>query len=126
LVGTIFSGYYSLTKLFTQNCLFNESCPIVFGSPACYWGAIIFIALLVLSSLLMFGNKSKRGLVNAVFWVSLAGVLYGGYLTIIEMFYSSCIGGTCTYTLLLPTCLYGTIFYAGVLIFSSLSMKRRK
>ena len=126
LAGTIFAGYYSLARLFSETCPFNESCPFVLGYPACYFGAIIFLALLVLSILIAFGKaKKKEGLLTATFWVSIAGVIYSFYLSIIDLFFTTCLGGTCTYTLLLPTCVYGLIFYAGILVFTIFSMKKK-
>ncbi|MCX6710955.1 MAG: hypothetical protein NTZ02_02590, partial [Candidatus Woesearchaeota archaeon] len=58
VAGTLFSGYMSATKFFSQACPFNELCTEVFGLPACYYGFVMFAALLVLSAVQLFRKKS--------------------------------------------------------------------
>jgi len=118
VAGTLFSGYMSATKFFSQACPFNELCTEVFGLPACYYGFVMFAALLVLSAMQLF-NKKK--LLKPIKWVSVAGMLFSGYLSVIEITTSAG-----NYSLGLPTCAYGFVFYLLVFIFALLAVKKKK
>jgi len=121
VAGTLFSGYMSAIKLFSQTCPFNEPCTEVFGLSACYYGFVMFAALLVLSAVQLFRKKS---LLCAIKWVSLAGMLFSGYLSVIEL--AEGVARNYHYSLGLPTCAYGFVFYLLVFIFALLAVKKKK
>lgn len=109
LAGTLFAGYYAGTKFFSSVCPFNESCPLFFGQPACYFGFVLFFALLVMSLLWW---KRDMQLETAILSVAGLGVLFAGYLSLIEIM--ACVNGICSYALILPTCAYGLFFYIAI------------
>ena len=112
LMGTIFSGYLSATKFFSDSCAFNESCPYFLGQPACYYGFAMFLVMLVLTLISYFGKISAKKLAEWLFAVSLVGIIFSGYFVIAENFAIS-------------TCLFGLLFYVIICLYS-LKFKKTK
>jgi len=63
----------------------------------------------------------KKKLLKPIKWVSVAGMLFSGYLSVIEITTSAG-----NYSLGLPTCAYGFVFYLLVFIFALLAVKKKK
>jgi len=122
LIGVLFSGYLSFTKLILENCPLKEGCPLFLTYPACYFGFGFFLALLILS-ILSFKEISKNKL-KTIFYVSLLAIIFAVYSTIKEYASPSCINGVCEYSLLLPTCVYGLIMYIVIFVMSVLALKK--
>jgi hypothetical protein len=121
--GTLFAGYLSGVKFFSSACAFNEPCPYFLGYPACYFGFAMFLAMFaatIVSLIIRTKGKYPAG-TNAV--ISGLGILFAGSFTVQEIV-TYIQAGTPNYTLIMPTCSYGLIFY--VLIFTlSLRAKTR-
>lgn len=115
LGGVLFSGFLSFWRLFTGSCPLVGECPYFLGYPACYFGFLMFLTLFVASLMLMFKKYETKRLLQILFYVSLLGLLFSGYFSIKELLFSSCVGD-CNYALLLPTCVYGFVFYLAILI----------
>jgi uncharacterized membrane protein len=122
LIGVLFSGYLSFTKLFLGSCPLTEGCPTFLGYPACYFGFVFFLALLIFS-IISFKNPSNKNL-KIIYYISLLAIIFATYSTIKELLYPSCLNGICNYSLLLPTCVYGLIMY--IIIFTSSFLALRK
>jgi hypothetical protein len=121
--GTLFAGYLSGVKFFEKTCAFNETCPYFLGFPACYFGFALF-SLLLISTVAAYLNKSYKNLVvkiNTV--VSGLGVLFAVYISIQDLMVFSRVAGS-SYTLLLPTCVYGGVFFAIVFVLSAINLKK--
>jgi uncharacterized membrane protein len=105
----------SAVKLLSSTCAFNEPCPYFLGYPACYFGFAMFLAMFIISvaAFIKKGISKYPAGTNAV--ISGLGILFSGYFTVqeIQTFIQA---GIPKYTLILPTCSYGLIFY--VLIFA--------
>jgi uncharacterized membrane protein len=117
LVGFSFSGYLSGVKFFTKTCAFNESCPYFLGYPACYFGFAMFLALAIFSFFSLFSKiQIKNGAVYLGV-ISLLGVLFAGYFTLLEIpvLFKD---GFNAYILGLPTCAFGLLFYVAIFILS--------
>ena len=56
IVGILFSGTLSYQELVKQSCAFG-GCSYLLGFPACIYGLIMYVAVLIISSL---GLKSKK------------------------------------------------------------------
>jgi hypothetical protein len=115
LAGSLFAGYLSGVRFFSSTCAFNEPCPYFLGLPACYFGFVMFLAMFG-TTLVAFLTKTKSkypALVNTI--ISGAGILFAGFFTVREII-TYLEAGTPNYTLIMPTCSYGLIFY--VLIFA--------
>ena len=122
LIGVLFSGYLSFTKLILENCPLKEGCPIFLTYPACYFGFGFFLILLILS-ILSFKETSKNKL-KTMFYVSLLAIIFAAYSTIKEYALPSCLNGVCDYSLLLPTCVYGLIMYLIIFITTISALKK--
>jgi uncharacterized membrane protein len=69
----------------------------------------------------------KQTALKTLFWVSLAGALFSGYLSYTEIFQQVCALGTCSTTVLsIPSCVYGFVMYIVGLIISILGIKSSK
>ena len=118
--GFLFSGYLTFTKLLTGACAFNESCPIFFGHPACWYGFALYVALLTLALAAFTGKLTYRAGMSALASVSFVGVLFAGYLSSTEL-PALLARGFGAYTFGLPTCFLGLIFFVLIFIFSFLA-----
>jgi len=63
-----------------------------------------------------------------IFIISLAGVLFSGYLSYTEIFKQTCVlgEGTCTDVFRLPACVYGLVMYLILLIVSWMGIRGRR
>jgi len=72
----------------------------------------------------------KQTALKTLFWVSLVGVLFSGYLSYTEIFQQVCaLGslGTCsTKVFTLPSCVYGLVMYIVILIFSIIGLRSKE
>lgn len=115
LAGLLFSGYLSFTKFFTSTCAFNEPCPYFLGYPACYFGFAMFLVIFLSAIYGLTKNTSLKNVNKIIKIVSFLGIIFAGYFTIPEIM--NLLSGIKTnYSLILPTCSYGLIFY--VIIFT--------
>ena len=122
LAGVVFSGYLAGIKFFKATCAFNEPCPLFFGYPACYFGFLMFATMFVLSVIGLI--SPKKVLVWFISLVSLLGILFASYFTIPEI--GKLIAGITNYSLGLPTCSYGLIFFVLIFIISIFGIKGKK
>ena len=66
----------------------------------------------------------KEIALKIIFWISLAGMLFSGYLSYSELFLGVCaLGEGCKFLLGLPSCVYGFIMYLAVFIVTFLGIK---
>jgi hypothetical protein len=120
VAGTLFSGYMSATKFFSKTCPFSEPCAYFLGVPACYFGFFMFAGLLVLSGVQLF---KKKILLTQLLLVSAAGILFSGYYSVSELVKCA---GTCHYSLGLPTCAYGLVFYIAEFVIAACLAKHEE
>lgn len=123
LTGTLFAGYVSAVKIFGGSCAFNEPCPYFLGYPACWYGFVMFCAMLVVSLVAMVKKTEEPWPVQANAVISFLGVLFAGSFVVQEVRYISS-WLEADYALLLPSCVYGFIFYIVIFILSVLQMKK--
>lgn len=118
LGGLLFSGYLSAVKFFTSTCAFSEPCPYFLGYPACWYGFTMFLIIFISSAYTLFKNTSEETLRKILLVVSGIGIIFAGSFTIPEI--GKLISGAKTgYSLGLPTCAYGLIFYLIIFIYSA-------
>jgi len=69
----------------------------------------------------------KQTALKILFCISLAGVLFSGYLSYTEIFQQTCaLGGSCsTKIFTLPSCVYGFVMYLIGLIISILGLRSK-
>ncbi len=122
LAGLLFSGYLSSIKLFTSTCAFNEPCPYFLGYPACYFGFGMFLIIFISALLGLMKKTPNRTMSKTIVWISFLGILFAGYFTIPEI--GILLSGVdAGYSLGLPTCAYGLIFYIIIFIITAQYLK---
>lgn len=119
ILGVLFSGYLSAVKLFSQTCALREPCPYFLGYPACWYGFGMFLTLLIVTIINL--KRTTRGLILTQTIVAGLGTLFATYFTIPEI--EKLLAGNNWYTLGLPTCAYGLIFYVIILYISIRQIK---
>lgn len=62
-----------------------------------------------------------------IFWISLIGVLFAGYLLLTKLLSKTCaLAEGCTYLFGLPTCVYGFTMYLVIFIFAAMEVSKVK
>jgi len=113
LVGTLFSGYLTITKLIGGYCPIQEGCPVLWGYPVCVYGFILFLTLFLSSAVFYHKEDLFNNLVIAK--VSFIGVLFSLYYGLVELFFTPRIGPA-YFSLGLPTCIYGLFMFSAIFI----------
>jgi uncharacterized membrane protein len=72
----------------------------------------------------------KETALKTILWISIAGMLFSGYLSYTELFAGFCgaasLGmGSCTNVASIPACVYGFIMYLVVFIITILGLKNK-
>ncbi len=70
----------------------------------------------------------KSAALKIILWISIAGMLFSGYLSYGELFAKSCYAtqlgmGSCTNVAGIPACIYGFVMYLVVFVISILGLK---
>jgi hypothetical protein len=125
LGGTAFSGYLSAMRLLTGSCAFNESCPFFLGYPACWYGFAMFASMLSTGLFAYYGNLRVESAARIIGGISLLGTVFAGHFVWIEIS-SWLASGNSNYSLVLPTCVYGLVFYLAILFLSGWMITRRR
>jgi uncharacterized membrane protein len=73
----------------------------------------------------------KEGALKIILIISIAGLLFSGYLSYTELFAGFCgaskLGmGECTNVLQIPACVYGFVMYAIVFVISLVGLRSKK
>jgi uncharacterized membrane protein len=73
----------------------------------------------------------KRLALKIILWISVAGMLFSGYLSYTELFAGFCgasqLGmGSCTNVFQIPACVYGLVMYIAVFTIACLGLKNKK
>lgn len=125
VAGLLFSGYLSVIKLFTDICPVSGGCPYFLGFPACYYGLVLYVALVLLSVAAIKERLAFRKALISIAAVAVLGVLFAGYFSIIELpeFVRQ---GFAAYTFGAPTCIIGLIFYMFILASAGLGLAHHR
>lgn len=117
IAGLLFSGYYAGTKFFVGTCAFGETCPYFLGYPACYYGFTLFVVLTIAAVRAYMSDACRIRATRAIRVVSLIGVLFAGYFTLLELplLWNE---GLAAYFFGLPTCAIGLLVYLALAYFS--------
>ena len=113
LAGVVLSGYLSYVNIWAKGCeqtliKCGANGPVkIFGVPNCVYGFFMFLAVLVLA---IIGLKiaNKHCINKAILVLGIIGTLFALGLSIYEIFWLK--------PDTLPACVYGFIFYVGILI----------
>jgi len=121
IIGVLFSGYLTITKLVFGVCPLRESCPFLWGYPVYLYGLIMFVIALIASIFLWY--KTDRFAFEVLRLISAVGVLFSLYYVYQEIFVIKCVGG-CVYSLGIPTCIYGFFMFLVVHLCASFYGKK--
>lgn len=69
--------------------------------------------------------KAKTAL-QSIMILSIAGMLFSGYLSYSELVKQYCVFGTCSNVAGVPACVYGFVMYLVVFVISILGIKSKK
>lgn len=69
--------------------------------------------------------KTKTAL-KTILGISVAGMLFSGYLSYSELFKGSCAIGGCSYVLGAPACVYGFFMYLIVFVIALMGIKAKE
>lgn len=119
-IGIVYSGTLAYQKLTTGVCVFGTSCPYLLGLPVCVYGLVGFLVVHALASaVLLVSRESMKRWWTALFWFSLAGMLFALYYLVQELFFlpRSAAGGFS-----FPSCLPGTILFGIIFVFAKQSL----
>jgi hypothetical protein len=111
IVGTLFAGYLTFSKLFTGTCALDSSCPYFLGLPACIYGLVMYLIIFTASSLLLFKEYKEELMRKVILGVSGLGILFSLFFS-----YQDLMCKACTFSLILPTCVYGLFMYIAVFV----------
>jgi uncharacterized membrane protein len=119
--GVAFSGYLSAVRYASGVCALNDPCPFFLGYPACYTGFALFASLFVATGLALVVRARGRWPMCLNLAIATAGVLFAGRLTVMELVAPV----HPDYAMGLPTCAYGFVFFAAMLVLSAVARWRR-
>lgn len=114
--GTLFAGYLSGVKLFTGTCALNEPCPYFLGYPACWYGFAMFLSMFIISLTAVIQKSGSRSKAQAITAISAVGTIFAGSFIVgdVRVWLSS----GASYALVLPSCVYGLVFYMLIFVLS--------
>lgn len=122
LAGTLFAGYLSGFKLATGQCALNEPCPLFLGYPACWYGFGLFILMFIISAIAIAGKISSRKAILSISVISVIGIIFAGSFVWSDV--TIWIQSGQKYALILPSCVYGLIFYIAIFWISFIELRK--
>ncbi len=124
LGGTLFAGYLSVYRALTGSCALNEPCPFFLGYPACWYGFALFLALfLVALAARIRGDAFRRGAAYLAL-ISFTGSIFSGSFVAGDVVLWLAEGRQ--YALILPSCVYGFVFYLMIFALSFAALRKRE
>ena len=68
---------------------------------------------------------NKQLSLKIILGISIAGLLFSGYLSYTELFQKTCPLGGCSFVLGLPACVYGFVMYLALFVISLIGIKTK-
>ena len=122
LAGTLFAGFLTYNSMILRRCVFGETCPTFLGYPTCVYGFAMFLSMFLIAAAALAKQLDASTANKATLWISALGILFAGSFTLKEI--PPIVSGAAHYTLGLPTCAYGLVFY--IIIFSLSVIAKKK
>lgn len=122
-LGSLLSGYLSYWNYFGPSCTAGPlswlvSCGgptkvLIFGQPTCIYGFVMFFLVFIIALVAAF-KRPTGPLIGTIIALGVAGTLFSGGLVVYEVLILKLQFTT------LPSCVYGLLFYLGILVSSLL------
>lgn len=120
-LGLLLSGYLSYWNYFGPGCSVGPlswlvtcggpKAVTIFGQPTCIYGFTMFLAVFI-TALVGLSKSAGKKLMATLTILGIAGTAFSGFLSVYEIFFLK-IDLTA-----LPACVYGLVFYVGILVAS--------
>ena len=123
IAGTLFAGYLAFSSLILKRCAFGEPCPQLFGLPTCLFGFAFFLTLALLAAASIFKLLERHLADKLIVAVAAAGTIFALRYAVPEL--AELFGGR-RFTMGLPVCVWGGIFFVLALVFSIVACVRRR
>lgn len=68
----------------------------------------------------------KDTALKVIYWLSLLGILFSGYLSYSEIVNGICVLGSCSIVAGLPACVYGFVMFVVIFVISVLGIRAKK
>ena len=125
-LGTLLSGYLSYWNYFGPGCsegplnwlvtCGGPKAVKIFHQPTCIYGFAMFLAVFITALVGLYRDASKKLMVTLTV-LGIAGTAFSGFLSIYEIFFLKIELNA------LPACVYGLIFYVGILVTSIIGLR---
>jgi uncharacterized membrane protein len=76
-------------------------------------------------SAILYKKMKKEIALKIILAISIAGMLFSGYLSYTEIFNGVCSMGSCSSVASIPACVYGLAMYLVVFVISLLGLKKK-
>ncbi len=126
-LGLLLSGYLSYWNYFKPGCAVGPlnwlvtcggpKAVKIFGQPTCIYGFGMFLAVFI-TALIGLNKIPSGAMIKTLIMLGLAGTLFSGFLSVYEIWFLKI-----EFTAL-PACVYGLIFYLGILISSIVGSRK--
>jgi len=115
VIGTLFSGYLTYYT-FANN---KPGCDLYFfGLPSCFFGALIYAAVFILSLAVIANRHYRSKKTIAISIISAVGIAFASFLTLYVLSAKNC---TSLEILGIPPCVYGLVMYLAILLLAAAS-----
>jgi len=79
IIGVLFSGYLTISKIVLGVCPLKESCPFLFNYPVCLYGLILFTTLLLAIITLTYIDANDKLANKILKYTAIFGILFSWY-----------------------------------------------
>ncbi len=117
LGGTMFAGYLAFSKMILGTCALGEACVNILGLPSCVYGFCLFAAILAVSGYAVIAKVSETWVEKTLQVLGIVGVIFSAYVSILDI--GPWLSSGASYSLVLPSCVYGLAFFIAVLVLAS-------
>ena len=116
LTGAVFSGVLGLRQLAGQTCTLSTSCALLLGYPACLFGLVVYVLLMIVGWFGLVQGLQASSLRRAALVFSGMGMLLAGWFAVTEMW--NYLTGGFLYDINPPIHMYGLALFFVIFVIS--------
>ncbi|NCU41427.1 MAG: hypothetical protein EOM19_01740 [Candidatus Moranbacteria bacterium] len=112
-LGTLYSFILFYPYLLNGGCAFGSTCNTLLEIPICFFGFIGFFLVSILFWMVLLSQEEERQIIlmQKIFWITFAGMLFALFYLIQELFTQKCFDGICFFSFEYPSCLVGFVLF---------------